>query len=197
MKTNALLIFTRNPELGKVKTRLAKTIGDQAALTVYCDLLLHTMTVTKSIDCDKFVFYDTTITQDDIWDTQFYTKKLQSHGDLGTRMHNAFQALFDLGYQKCIIIGSDLFDLKSNHIETAFNKLLNHDVVIGPAADGGYYLLGLKMNNSIIFQNKNWGTPTVLASTLHDLKNHSISFLETLNDIDTFEDLQQSSYNDK
>ena len=195
MKTDALIIFTRNPELGKVKTRLAKTIGDEKALQVYCDLLLHTMTESKPVNCDKFVFYDSTIVEDDIWSKEFYHKKLQSSGDLGKRMHDAFETLFEMGYQNCIIIGSDLFDLKTSLIDTAFIKLLDHEAVIGPADDGGYYLLGLKQNNSLIFQNKDWGTNTVFKATISDLAEHKVCVLDTLNDIDTFEDLERSSYN--
>lgn len=195
MKTNALLIFTRNPELRKVKTRLAKTIGDEKALIVYNDLLSHTMIETHAIDCDKFVFYDTAIIEDDIWPEEYYQKKLQSNGDLGQRMHDAFEILFEMGYQNCIIIGSDLFDLKAIIIETAFKKLMNHDVAIGPAEDGGYYLLGLKKGHPAIFQNKDWGTDSVFKATMRDLKGQKVCLLDTLNDIDTFEDLERSAYN--
>ncbi|MGO4820667.1 MULTISPECIES: TIGR04282 family arsenosugar biosynthesis glycosyltransferase [unclassified Flavobacterium] len=194
MKTNALLIFTRNPELGKVKTRLAKTIGDVKALAVYNDLLLHTMQETQQLDCDKFVFYDSTIVEDDIWATANFQKKLQAGGDLGQRMRQAFEDLFELGYQNCIIIGSDLFDLKAIIIEDAFEKMLTNDVVMGPAEDGGYYLLGLKKSTALIFENKKWGKETIFQETLKDLKGQQVGLLQTLNDIDTFEDLQQSSY---
>lgn len=194
MKTDALLIFTRNPELGKVKTRLAKTIGDQKALEIYKDLLLHTMKVTKNLDCDKFVFYDKKIEISDLWTAILYKKRIQSGVDLGVRMHNAFQQLFKLGYENCIIVGSDLPDLQNLHINEAFSKLKFNDVVIGPADDGGYYLLGLKKMIPSLFKNKNWGTDTVLSNTLKDLENYKIEFTETLNDIDTFEDLEKSSY---
>lgn len=194
MKTNALLIFTRNPELGKVKTRLAKTIGNEKALTVYKDLLLHTRNETQAIDCDKFVFYDSEIVENDIWSGTSYQKKLQSNGDLGQRMHDAFKTLFEMGYSNCIIVGSDLFDLKAIIIETAFKELLNYEVVIGPAEDGGYYLLGLKKDDHAIFQNKDWGTASVFKATMRDLENKKVGLLDTLNDIDTFEDLERSSY---
>ena len=190
----ALLIFIKNPELGKVKTRLAKTVGDEKALQVYKDLLFHTMIETQNLDCDKFVFYDENIETNDIWSGTLYEKRLQFGSHLGAKMQNAFQTLFDLGYQNCIIIGSDLFDLEANHISEAFNKLESNDVIIGPAEDGGYYLLGLKKVIPSIFKNKNWGTSTVLSDTLKDLENYKIEFLETLNDIDTFEDLEKSSY---
>lgn len=194
MKTNALIIFTRNPELGKVKTRLAKSIGNQKALMVYNDLLQHTMEQTQSLNCDKFVFYDSEIIENDIWKSEIYHKKLQSKGDLGTRMQVAFEWLFSQGYQKCIIIGSDLFDLKTAIINHAFEVLENKESVIGPAEDGGYYLLGLKKMNKAIFHNKAWGTSTVFESTVNDLSNEHLFLLNTLNDIDTIEDLKKTNY---
>lgn len=195
MKTNALLIFTRNPELGKVKTRLAKTIGDVDALQVYKDLLLHTMEQTAVIDCDKYVFYDSAIIENDIWDPITYYKKLQASGDLGQKMQTAFEQLFSKGYTNCIIVGSDLFDLKSEMITTAFTALKSNEVVIGPAEDGGYYLLGLKAMQSSLFKNKEWGTSTVFGATMKDLQADKTYLLPILNDIDTFEDLEKSNYN--
>lgn len=194
MKNSALLIFTRNPEIGKVKTRLAKSIGDENALTVYNDLLLHTRNATQNINCDKFVFYDRTLLKEDLWSDLAYQKKLQSEGDLGQRMQNAFDSLFDLGYKYCIIVGSDLFELTEIVIENAFEKLNSNDAVIGPAEDGGYYLLGLKNKNNDVFKNKKWGTETVFKATIKDLENSKVAILQTLNDIDTFDDLIRSSY---
>ena len=197
MKTNALIIFTRNPQLGKVKTRLAKTIGDEKALKVYTDLLAHTMNVTKRLTCDKFVFYDERIVNNDGWADNLFFKRKQSGVDLGARMQHAFEQLFEVGYQKCIIIGSDLFDLTANHIQEAYQKLDNADVVLGPAEDGGYYLLGLKKVIPSVFINKHWGTSSVLTETQRDLENHQVECIETLNDIDTFEDLEKSKYYQK
>ncbi|SDX16738.1 TIGR04282 family arsenosugar biosynthesis glycosyltransferase [Flavobacterium degerlachei] len=195
MKTNALLIFIRNPELGKVKTRLAKTIGDADALQVYKDLLQHTMEQSQNVDCDKFVFYDSAVVEADIWNKDIYQKRIQSKGDLGNKMQAAFELLFEKGYKNCIIVGSDLFDLKTEIIETAFTELEKNDVVLGPAEDGGYYLLGLKEMHKLLFRNKDWGTSTVLADTLKDLNSHKVHLLATLNDIDTYEDLMNSDYN--
>lgn len=194
MKTNALIIFIRNPQLGKVKTRLAKTVGSEKALEIYKALLLHTQSVTQNLDCDKFVFYDENIETNDIWSGTLFEKRTQFGNHLGEKMQNAFQTVFDLGYKNCSIVGSDLFDLQANHINEAFHKLESNDIVIGPAEDGGYYLLGLKKVIPSIFKNKDWGTSTVLSDTLKDLENYKIEFLETLNDIDTFEDLEKSSY---
>jgi rSAM/selenodomain-associated transferase 1 len=194
MKNNALIIFTRNPQLGKVKTRLAESIGNEKALEIYIALLEHTRNITLNLDCDKFVFYDQNIENNDIWLESIYDKKLQFGVDLGTKMQNAFRLLFELGYKNCIIVGSDIFDLMDFHIQEAFYKLQFSDVVIGPAEDGGYYLLGLKKEITSIFKNKDWGNSTVLTDTLLDLENYKIDFLEILNDIDTIEDLEKSKH---
>jgi uncharacterized protein len=191
---SAMIIFTRNPELGKCKTRLAETIGNQSALEVYKYLLQHTANIAKEIYVDRFVFYSESIQKNDLWDAAVFRKKLQQGDDLGMKMENAFSEVFQMGYEKAIIIGSDLLDLKPEHIHTAFEALITNDVVIGPAVDGGYYLLGLSKFNASIFRNKPWSTSNLLEETLKDLKeNHTVfTTLETLNDIDTFEDLSTS-----
>lgn len=186
----AIIIFTRNPELGKCKTRLAKTIGDEATLEIYKHLLKHTANITKNIKADKFVFYSEHIKKNDIWDETIFRKKLQKGNDLGERMENAFIDIFALAYEKVMIIGSDLLDLKSEHITLAFDALNESEYVIGPAKDGGYYLLGMKVMHQKLFQNKKWGTSSVLKNTLIDIENSNIKLLEELNDIDTFEDMQ-------
>lgn len=195
---NALIIFTRNPELGKCKTRLAKTIGDKAALEIYKHLLSHTAHVAKNIMVDRFVFYSEAIQKNDIWNDTIFRKKLQSESDLGEKMETAFLELFKMGYEKVVIIGSDLFDLKPLHINSAYQNLNSNEVVIGPAKDGGYYLLGLSKMNVSLFRNKPWSTSNLLKETLSELRKNNIKFttLETLNDIDTYEDLlaQNSRY---
>ncbi len=190
MSNNALIIFTRNPELGKCKTRLAKTIGDQAALNVYKFLLQHTANVAKKIEASRYAYYSVKVRENDIWNEKFFNKKQQFGEDLGLRMQNAFQELFNLGHKKVIIIGSDLYDLDQKYINEAFTKLDTHDAVLGPALDGGYYLFGMKKVIPNVFTNKNWGTETVFKSTTKDLKNYNVYLTKSLNDIDTFEDLK-------
>ena len=185
-----LMTFTRNPELGKVKTRLAKGIGEQNALEVYIKLLEHTESVLQKINTDKCVWYSVSVRQNDIWPDDSYQKKAQFGNDLGERMLNAFKDAFQQQYKKVIIIGSDLYDLQPKHIEEAITALDNNDIVIGPAQDGGYYLLGMKRLHEKAFAPKNWGTETVLADTLKDLDNQNIYLLDTLNDIDLAEDLE-------
>lgn len=186
----ALLIFTRNPELGKVKTRLAKIVGDETALNIYKFLLNHTVAITKNLNVDKYVFYSEDIHRNDIWDTSIFRKKLQTGHDLGERMKNAFSEIFAMGYEKAVIIGSDMFDMDLNNLTQAFEVLQTEDYVLGPATDGGYYLLGMKKPNAEIFQNKAWGSNTVLKSTLEDLKNENYILLPEKNDIDTYEDIK-------
>jgi rSAM/selenodomain-associated transferase 1 len=186
----ALIIFTRNPELGKVKTRLAKSVGDESALNIYKFLLKHTVEITEKLNVDKYVFYSENIHRDDIWNPDIFRKKLQSGNDLGERMQNAFSEMFGLGYEKVMIVGSDIYELQQKDIENAYDALETTPFVIGPATDGGYYLLGMKELNSEIFQNKDWGTTTVLEATLKDLTSGKYVLLEERNDVDYYEDIK-------
>ncbi len=188
---NLLLIFTRNPELGKVKSRLAADIGQQNALDIYVFLLNHTHKVTKHVNVAKQVWYSETLGKNDIWSTNSYVKKLQPDTpDLGERMEYAFNKGFKNGYEHIIIIGSDLYDISQNDIENAFAKLQNNDAIIGPATDGGFYLLGLSKLIPNIFKNKTWGTNTVLKDTLGDLEKYNYEQLTPKNDVDYIEDIK-------
>lgn len=187
---NALIIFTRNPELGKCKTRLAKTIGDETALRVYKFLLQHTANVAKKVEASRYAYYSVNIQENDLWEQEYFSKKQQKGEHLGERMQNAFQELFDLGHEKVVIIGSDLYDLDAKYIEEAYQKLDTYDAVIGPALDGGYYLFGMKKVLPNVFNQKDWGTETVFEDTLKDLENYNIHLTKALNDIDTFEDIK-------
>lgn len=191
MSNPLIMVFVRNPELGRVKTRLAKSIGDQAALETYKILSKHTSKIINEIDSDQLIFYSDKIQDNDIWTATNCKKQIQTKGDLGQKMLDAFQYGFSLGYQKIIIIGSDLYSLRPKHIESAFEQLENYDVVIGPALDGGYYLLGLNFIIPKIFNQKQWSTSSVLKETLSDLKEFNVNLLEPLNDIDTYEDLKK------
>jgi len=194
MKTG-LIIFIRNPEIGKVKTRLAKTIGTEKALQVYKFLLQHTHDITVGLDCDKFLYYSDYLDELDGWKHDTFHKKLQHDGELGERMSKAFTDLFDEGYQRLLIIGSDCLELESELIRSAFGILEKKEVVIGPSADGGYYLLGMRRANlPLLFQNKAWGSSSVLAETLNDLVTSNCNFelLKVLNDVDEEKDLPNS-----
>lgn len=190
MNSSLLLIFTRNPELGKVKTRLAAAVGDQTALDIYTFLLDHTVSITKDLPVTKRVFYTEKVQEDDIWATKYFEKRLQTGTDLGERMKSAFAQGFKEGFKKIVVIGSDMYDLSSSEILEAFDKLETHDYVIGPATDGGYYLLGMQDLKDDIFENKAWGTSSVLKETLADIQDESLAKLAAKNDVDTIDDIR-------
>jgi len=187
---NLLIIFTRNPELGKCKTRLATKVGDEAALNIYTFLLEHTVAITKDLAVNKQVHYSVKIRENDLWNESIYSKKQQQGPDLGLRMLHAFEQGFDQGYKKIIIIGSDMFDMNQTNLETAFEALNSSNFVIGPATDGGYYLLGMTRLKSELFQAKAWGTSSVLDHSLLDLQNETVVQLAAKNDVDYYEDIK-------
>ena len=192
---NLLIIFTRNPELGKVKSRLAKDVGNETALAIYKDLLQHTHDIALEVNADRFLYYSEAIHNNDMWKETNFHKFVQQGEDLGIKMLNAFKDGFKAGYSNIAIIGSDILELKSDQITQAFNEIESHDVVLGPALDGGYYLLGLSKLIEPLFKNKAWGTETVLKSTLSDLAemNQSYKLLSELNDIDYVSDIKDSN----
>ncbi len=186
---NLLIIFTRNPEPGKVKKRLAADIGDRAALEVYKMLLERTARITRNLPFEKIVYYSEAVEQEDCWENAIFQKRAQKGADLGERMENAFRENFDDGYSHIAIIGSDIYELQQQDIWEAFRALEQNDAVLGPAPDGGYYLLGMNSLNSAVFKNKAWSTDRVLQDTLEDLKNKKIKMLQARNDIDFVKDL--------
>lgn len=189
----ALIIFMKNPQPGKVKTRLAKTIGEGEAFEVYLKLLDHTRNVASDIPVDTHVFYSDFIDDDDEWSDVQYFKHLQRGRDLGERMHHAFAKIFDRGYRKVVIIGSDCFELRAKHIIRAFDIINRFEAVIGPARDGGYYLLGLRRLVSSVFNNKNWSTDSVFEETIKDFQEENIIWQElpVLRDVDTLKDWEE------
>ena len=189
MTKNLLLIFTRNPEFGRVKTRLATTVGPKAALEIYKFLLTHTHKVTAPVKAEKHVYYSENISEDDLWKPPTYKKKLQKGPHLGARMQHAFKQGFKEGFSNIIVIGSDMYHISSEEIDQAFKTLEAHDFVIGPAQDGGYYLLGMRKMFPPLFKNKAWGTPTVLKDTLTDLDTKNTYLLPEKNDVDYYEDI--------
>lgn len=194
MDSNQLLIvFTRRPELGKVKTRLAKETSNEVALNVYSNLLTHTHNITKNLEVDKWVFYTDEIEFEDLWDEGGFMKMIQSEGDLGQKMQTAFLKGFAAGYLEIVIIGSDLDTLTQEIIEDAFTEIKQQNV-LGPAEDGGYYLLGLNEPRVDVFDNKEWGTDSVLRDTILNFENDEVFLLEELNDIDYLDDITENSF---
>ena len=189
---NLVMLFVRNPELGKVKTRLAASVGPEVALDIYLHLLRHTRSVTQQLTVDKVVYYSERVEAQDMWPGAHYQKKVQPAGDLGEKMAAAFETAFAEGYTSVVIIGSDCQQLTPEIISRAFEELRTHEVVIGPALDGGYYLLGLNRLHPELFQNKRWSTEHVFPDTLHDIERLHLShtLLPALSDVDYLEDLE-------
>jgi len=193
MNKNLIIVFVKNIALGKVKTRLAKTIGNQGAFDVYSELVKVTQTAVQNTKTDKHIYFSETV-ESNTWESYF--KTTQNGEDLGQRMKNAFIEGFNKGYERIVLIGSDLPDIDAIHLESGLKALQTNDVVFGPALDGGYYLVGLSKLNTAIFDNKPWSQPNLLDTTLQELDENNVSYtlLEPLNDIDTFEDLKASAF---
>lgn len=187
---HTLLIFIRNPELGKVKTRLARTVGDAEAMRIYQLLLEKTRTAALGCAAERWLFYSDFVDSNDDWPFAFFQKKTQHTGDLGERMEAAFQEAFRAGGQKAVIIGSDCPELSGELLQQAFDLLDTADFVLGPVPDGGYYLLGMNELASSVFRDIEWSTKTVREKTLKKIAalQKSVALLPMLSDVDTEED---------
>lgn len=194
---NALIVFLKYPEKGYVKTRLAKDIGDEFTLKIYKTLIRNTLSLVKSFsDTQIYVFYSFNKNK-----ILFNKKKInkdwifveQSQGDLGKKMENAFQIVFDSGIKKALIIGTDIIGLTKDIIEDAFKSLEKDDIVIGQTEDGGYYLIGMKQIQDV-FINIPWSTNKVFKRTL--IKIHhlelDVKILPILFDIDLKDDWERA-----
>ena len=192
MTDRGIIIFVKNPIIGKVKTRLAKEIGEEKALAVYRKLLEYTKKQVDKTAIQQYIFYSDFIDKNDLWSNPVYRKYVQVGKGLGDKMKRAIDKVLML-HKKVVIIGSDCPLIQSNHIVQAFIELESSDFVIGPAVDGGYYLLGLKKNEESIFKNIEWSTEKVYAQTTEQLTKLGLSYsvLERLPDIDYKKDLDK------
>jgi rSAM/selenodomain-associated transferase 1 len=197
VQKSLLIIFYRNPELGKVKTRLAATLGDDKALAVYLRLVNHTQAITEKLAVDKIVYYSHHVDTEDSWDNETYQKQIQKGNNLGDKLEHAVKHAFDQGYQYVGVIGSDCLELTEEILKNSFLKLQTNDAVIGPAKDGGYYLLGMRKFITEVFKNKKWSTATVGKDTINDFKRLGLIHfvLPVLSDVDREEDLPKELLN--
>ncbi|MFV2059820.1 MAG: TIGR04282 family arsenosugar biosynthesis glycosyltransferase [Gammaproteobacteria bacterium] len=190
------LIFTKNPEPGKTKTRLIPAIGETGAFEAHVKLLKHTVTITSEIKNIDFILYTTTTHSNEIIvnlaKEHNLTIEIQKGNNLGDRMYQASDENLST-YSHCIIIGVDCPELTADYLLNARKALSSgYDAVIGPAHDGGYVLIGFNKSVKTIFTNIAWGENTVLKSTLDNFEKLNIKYkkLPTLHDVDTQEDLQ-------
>lgn len=192
MKNAALIVFLRSPELGRVKTRLAATVGDARALQVYKALLHHSLEQASSLSCSKAAWYADGIPSPDISKPYGFTAHTQQGDDLGDRMEHAFLTAFEAGHGPVVIVGTDCPGISEQLLRDAFVALDQHDAVIGPARDGGYWLLGLKRMTPAVFTGKTWSSDSVRSDTIADLDRLGLSYtlLPELIDVDTEQDLK-------
>ena len=194
---SALIVFMKAARKGYVKTRLAESIGDELALEVYRNLIDRTMNAVRESEsiCRAFIYIDDETYRLQVSETIGVPAgelQIQSSGDLGEKMSHAFSDILEgRSFDRAVIIGTDLADINVSIIKEALDCLDASDLVIGPAFDGGYYLLGLKELHKNLFQNINWSTSSVLRQTIAHAKKKGINFslLEEKRDIDTLEDL--------
>lgn len=190
-----ILLFVKAPQLGRVKSRLAASIGEWHATQVYRQFGHDLMTMLRSLPAVLRIYYSPTteLTLVQEWLGQEHTYYPQVGVDLGDRMAHAFQQTFATGFQQVLIVGSDSPDLPMAYLMQGLEQLQQPQVVIGPARDGGYYTLGFTQTTFLpeVFQNMTWSTSTVLATTLQTLQRHQrqVVQLPIWYDVDTLTEL--------
>lgn len=188
-----LVIFAREPVAGKVKTRLAEGVGAETAASIYASLLEHTIATARTIGI-KVVVSLAAVPTANWMATLGFPFESQGRGDLGVRMGECFQRRFFEGCTRTVIIGSDNAHLHPDHIRSAFAALELNPVVLGPAEDGGYWLVGQQTPGVDLFSDIPWSSPATLDATRNRLQTLGVEWreLQTLPDIDTQEDLQRA-----
>lgn len=197
LQKTAVGIMAKQPRAGRVKTRLAATIGDIAALDVYTSLLNRICKTVRGLDiaaCHRCILVDPPESVDFfmLMYPGFDSIRPQCEGDLGRRMHRALAELLRTdNVGKAILVGTDIPEIDPDLIAAAIASLDTHDAVVGPTDDGGYYLIGMSAAHEALFDCPGWGTDTVLSRTLELAQAHdlSIGLLPTLRDLDTRVDL--------
>lgn len=192
---NLLMVFLKAPRPGCVKTRIAKTLGGENASIIYRALVEDLLTnLATGQDFEILIMFWPPESYSEIsqWLQAKFKLEVQIEGDLGARMLDAFTKAFNKDYKNVILIGSDLPYLTHDFIREAFNALQAVDLILGPSADGGYYLIGLKKPDPALFEKISWSTSLVLKQTVNRAEKAGISckLLQELRDIDNYEDLK-------
>ena len=186
MEDNAIIIFSKNINLGTVKTRIAKTLGEEMALNIYKELLEYTESILDNMNVPRYIFWDLEVPINPEYFThKAYLHKIQRGENLGERIENAFYEILKI-HKNVLIIGTDCPYLTIHHLEESFDSLKNYDYCIGPASDGGYYLLGLKEFSPNWFRNITWSTKKVFSETQSNAKEMDLEgyVLPILSDVD-------------
>jgi uncharacterized protein len=200
-------VFLRAPQLGRVKTRLARAVGDDEALAIYRRLVQRTVRVAQECGAQVLFFYAVDDAHEDHWDRARVKNWLEGEGngktvevvaqvtgDLGEKMRSAVELMIsEKKAERVILIGTDAWHLTSAHVREAFSALQDHELVFGPARDGGYYLLGLTKLMPEVFSGIPWSTDQTLAVTLdraQQAERRVAPLLERLIDVDEIADWQ-------
>ena len=198
----ALILFLKYPEPGKVKTRLGAELGFELAAKLYELFIKQTFELAQNCSARQiFVAYEPLDRKDEF--AEFVPKKFaifpQEGKNLGERMLNAFQDAFARGYKNVAILGSDSPTLPLENIDDAFEKLSKSDLVLGPAEDGGYYLIGLNKAHCGLFENIEWSSDSVLQLTIESAKKLQLSYelLPSWYDVDNKETLIRAVKDEK
>ncbi|MFH1114430.1 MAG: TIGR04283 family arsenosugar biosynthesis glycosyltransferase [Pseudomonadota bacterium] len=193
-----LIIFTRYPEPGRTKTRLIPLLGPEGAADLHRRMTELTVSSMRRLIRKGWTAVEVFHDGDDAsymeqWLGCDLTYVPQGDGDLGLRMLNAFRKSFRDGTDRTVIVGTDCPDLSAAVVEQAFRRLESHDVAVGPAADGGYYLIGARRPHPELFTGVPWGTEEVLETSLRIAKDLglSVALLDTLHDVDRPEDIHR------
>ena len=191
-----LIIFTRYPQPGKTKTRLIPALGVEGATNLQRQMTEFTLSKVKKFQESAAISFEIRFTGGNLplmqnWLGTELNYQLQGEGDLGKRMENSFLSAFARGAQEVVIIGIDCPGVNVEVLAEGFEGIQHCDLLLGPAVDGGYYLIGLKRAIGQLFTNIDWGTAKVLQQTVDIAQrlNLSIAYLQTLADIDRAEDL--------
>jgi rSAM/selenodomain-associated transferase 1 len=194
MHARKLIIFVKAPRPGLVKTRLAAEIGATAACLAYRRLVETLfLRLTRLTEVELRYSPEDGLAEVRAWAGSKWECRPQGAGDLGQRLCAAFTDAFNAGVERVVIIGSDCPAIEAEDIEDAWRSLSAHDVVLGPAQDGGYWLVGLRKPQPILFENLTWSTDKVLEETLNRIHQAGLSVYlsRTLRDVDTEQDWRE------
>lgn len=198
MSEEVLAVFAREPVPGRVKTRLARSLGDEAACTIYRHLLSYTLRVLSASGRRVMLWLTpeskSQFLQDPLFQGHFEIYRQQGV-DLGDRMNFLFKSTLAAGYGRVVLVGSDCPGLTPAHIDAAFDTLLSRDVVLGPSEDGGYWLMGQSSPFHDLFSGMTWSHGDVYRDTCDKIASLGLSSgaVGTLRDIDQLEDLKKFS----
>ena len=188
--------MAKHPTIGRVKTRLAESLGHREATNLYQCFLEDMIKKLRSLTNPFFIYFTPNNKKEDF--EQLFGNDLtyvpQIGDDLGEKLNHGFETSMKMGYNSAIALASDIPDLPDFIINEAIQKLKVHDSVIGPSIDGGYYLIGLRKNafTETLFKGITWSTDKVYGETIKQFENMQISYhsLPPWNDVDTIEDLK-------